>query len=338
MKYTLLVLALSVAACSSTPRVPANTGLDLTGHFLGEDRDNLIFRPAVRLYLHPLADEPGAYSAVLLEYDDLTQMAPQFIANNKIPAANVLTGYLKKIAKKITAYKVVPTDKAGVYQMWSLLASGTGVQVNQALSPRQLILADGARADDPLEGARITPGGNDPSNVYFPGRGLIKVTGIQYKLANLVYQLAKLNSTWRKTFLPGPWLSAYARKDDVVLKLFNSGDQQKAHFVLNPAAARLSKREREREFTNGKSAFIEGAYTISEPVDGMFTFAPAASGQPGEEHINGRIGLFIDIFDATAQGNDVVELALIDPSNPNDFLMYYEDPANGEGQNYQVQE
>ena len=47
------------------------------------------------------------------------------------------------------------------------------------------------------------------------------------------------------------------------------------------------------------------------------------------QHVTNRIGLFIDIFDATISRNeDVVELALVNPNNSRDFLMYYEHPDN----------
>ena len=48
--------------------------------------------------------------------------------------------------------------------------------------------------------------------------------------------------------------------------------------------------------------------------------------------VKDRIGLFIDILDATkALNQDVVKFTLINPEDLSDFLMYYEDPENGEG-------
>jgi hypothetical protein len=64
----------------------------------------------------------------------------------------------------------------------------------------------------------------------------------------------------------------------------------------------------------------------------MFIFKSVDAEESTKKIVEGRIGLFIDIFDATKSLNqDVVELCLIDSENPEDFLMYYEHPDNGEG-------
>ena len=50
-----------------------------------------------------------------------------------------------------------------------------------------------------------------------------------------------------------------------------------------------------------------------------------------KEEVEGRICLFIDVFDASAALNQkVVEIAFINPKDPEDFLMYYEHPDNAD--------
>ena len=73
-------------------------------------------------------------------------------------------------------------------------------------------------------------------------------------------------------------------------------------------------------FTNPKSAFLKGVFSVSEPHDGMFLFSPIKTNKKTINIVKGRIGLFIDIFDATKSLKmDVVELALINPDDPEDF-------------------
>jgi hypothetical protein len=80
------------------------------------------------------------------------------------------------------------------------------------------------------------------------------------------------------------------------------------------------------------SAFLKGEFTISEPRDGMFLYHSVNADNKTNDVVKNKIGLFIDVFDATKSlGQDVVELALIDSEKPADSLMYYEDPENGEG-------
>lgn len=100
------------------------------------------------------------------------------------------------------------------------------------------------------------------------------------------------------------------------------------------ASNKLPKAERAKMFTNKQSAFLKGNFSVSEPRDGMFLFNTVKATKSTKAIVEGKIGLFIDIFDATkALGQDVVELCLINTDDPKDFLMYYEDPANGEGAN-----
>jgi hypothetical protein len=159
------------------------------------------------------------------------------------------------------------------------------------------------------------------------------MSGIQYSIANATYTRVGLDSTWRKEFLPGPYLSAYARNNDEVLTLRKTRKGEYMNFILNPEMADKKPKSREKMFTNKKSAFLKGNFESIEAADGMFLVKPMEATAATVNVLNGRIGLFIDIFDATkALNQDVVELVFVNTEDPEDFLMYYEHPENGEGQ------
>ena len=199
-------------------------------------------------------------------------------------------------------------------------------------------------------GAKLT-GGDEP-DVVFPGAGikrtfLDRVTTSQLDLATLTYAKAHLKSTWRggREITPDingvrnpgddwqtaklncSFLSLYDRLDDAVLE-FSIGDhgQGQARFEksgLDPKSFAGPK------LLNPKMWNIEGAYDMNEVVPEMFTLTPIAKGQGSDSELEGRIGLFIDVFDAQAPeagSHLVVEVAFVDPNNPEDILMYYQHP------------
>jgi hypothetical protein len=311
----------------------------LTGTYLGASQYEIGHkgpnRPAVRLYLHPIKAKGESYHAVVLEHVNLLKMAPQYLASQKLPKLNKMIGYLKHIVKRISAYKVTPTGKKGVYKMLPLKVSGNKIEANSKANPSLLTLSKEKNLKNPLEGAHISASKNgEPAPIKFPVTSDKKIKyGMQYTLADFIYTSKKLDSTWRKKYLNGRYLAAYHKKNDVVLILSTDSGKSSADFIINSKQSKGPKRQ--KDFTNSKSAFIEGTYSISEPQDGMFLFSPNKGKQKDSKHVKGRIGLFIDIFDATkALNQDVVELALIDPKNPEDFLMYYEHPDNGEGKEF----
>ncbi len=334
-----LLLALALGACSSGEKSRALSSFDrdLSGTYLGVSQYKFGHKgpnkAATRIYLDEIEGEPGSYNAVLLEYVNLLKMAPQYIAANKLPIASKAIGYLKNITSKISAYKVVPSKVEGTYEMYALKISGDQIVPDKAIKPRLLVLSKEKGLQNALEGAVITSVSNDqPKEIFFPVKDDEKVNGFQYGLAKFTYNKVKLDSTWRKSFLPGPYLSAYGRLDDVVLDLKVAGSDHNAKFQTVSKYANYKAKKRSDMFTNPKSAFLKGDYSVSEPRKGMFLFHAVNSDKATKKEVSGRIGLFIDIFDATkALNQDVVELALIDPSNDADFLMYYEHPENGEG-------
>lgn len=335
-------LFLLLASCSSSDnyRELSSSSPDLSGTYLGVAKYKFgrkgPNKAATRIYLHEIKGERGSYHAVLLEYVDLLRMAPQYVVANKLPIASPAVGFLKNITSSISAYKVVPGREEGIYEMWLLKVAGDRIVVSSKSKPRILKLSKADSLKNPLEGATISSvKKGEPQEIFFPMKDDEKVNGVQYTIANLTYSKVKLDSTWRKSFLPGPYLSAYARLDDEVLELTGSRNAPTAIFKLNPAKAEMSAKKRQRMFTNTKSAFLKGEFAVTEPIDGMFLFSSVSSDAKSNNEVKGRIGLFIDIFDATkALNQDVVELALIDPENPEDFLMYYEHPDNGNGENH----
>ncbi len=351
----LIILSFVLTSCSnfSNFRGLASSGRDLNGTILGVVKyEKEVRRPkyvagkrrgtemvtkkkykASRLYMHEIESEPGSYHAVVLEYVNLLKMAPKYIASNKMPWLARKIGFLNAITDRITVYKVTPTDDVNSYEMQKLKVEGSEIVADKSEEPSYLVLAPESADKGPLEGATITAAaGGEPTELYFPMLENDDKYGAQYALATFTYKKAKLESTWRKEFLPGPYLGAYGDKRDLVLDL-DKASENTAQFIINPDRAHLSDKKRENQLTNPKSAHIEGSYTVTEPADGMFIFNPVTEGQPGAEYVKGRIGLFIDVFDATVSLNqDVVELVLVDSEFPDDFLMYYEHPDNGEGE------
>lgn len=332
-----IFLIVSCASTNNNSRKLASTDKDLTGTYLGVadygKGHKGYNKKAIRIYFHPIANEPGKYDVVLLEYVDLLKMAPSYIASNKLPFIAKRTGYLKNITKTIVAYEANPGEKENTMELWPLVVQGDQIVVKKDVSPRILTLSSAQGLTNALEGATITPANvEEPKEIFFPAKDDEKRNGIQYGTAKAAYKVAKLESTWRKKYLKGPYLSQYYKRDDVVLKCGGEKDESAAEFVLNEKYAKMSEKKRKAMFTHPDSAFLKGQFTVTEPRDGMFLFHSVNADERSNAIVSNKIGLFIDIFDATKSLNqDVVELALIDSEKPEDFLMYYEDPENGEG-------
>jgi hypothetical protein len=336
----LLASALFVVSCSSTnnnSRKLASLDKDLTGTYLGVadygSPHKGYNKKAMRIYFHPIAHEPGKYDVVLLEYVDLLKMAPSYIASNKLPFVAKTFGYLKNITSTIVAYEASPGEKENTMELWPLVVQGDQIVPKKDGQPRVLTLSSAEGLTNPLEGATISPSNeSEPKEIFFPAKEDDKRNGIQFATAKAAYKVAKLESTWRKAYLKGPYLSQYYKRDDIVLMCGGVEGAWTADFILNPKYAKKSEKSRRAMFTHQDSAFLKGEFTISEPRDGMFLYHSVNADDKTNDVVKNKIGLFIDVFDATKSlGQDVVELALIDSEKPADFLMYYEDPENGEG-------
>ena len=331
-----LVSLLMLVSCSSTnnSRKISSVEQALTGTYLGVANYGRGHKgpnkPAIRIYFHPIEEQEGHYNVVLLEYVNLLKMAPSYIASNKLPFIAKRTGFLKNINTKITAYEATPGATEGTYELRPLVVVKDKIEVQEGVAPRILTLAADADPKNPIAGATLSSVRADgPKEIWFPKEGDKKKKGFQYALAKTAYEKAKLESTWRKNFLKGPYLSQYYHKEDVVLKL---RDNNVAEFVQNPKYAKKNPKKRAKMFTHPDSALLNGSFTVTEPRDGMFLFHAENTDDKSKAIVEGKIALFIDIFDATKSLNqDVVELALIDSERPEDFLMYYEHPDNGEG-------
>ena len=350
-------LVILLAACVSSEKTPesfqvknfkqrtlaAQTSLEGTylavADYINHDRN-----PAVRIYLDEIESEPGSYYAVLLEYANLLKVFPKYVASNKFEDLSEEIGFLNHIVEKIWLYKVVPSNTSGHYAMLELKANTRNIEAVPSENPRQLILSKEAGLSHPLENAIISPSKTGHAKkIFFPNPSSRSIKyGKEYSIAHLVYGRIGLDSTWRDEFLSGPYFSAYGKKDDVVLRLSQSEDALQANFEVNPKyrykdLSRGQIKKREEVFTNPKSAFLEGGFVLREPVEGMFVFSPMFSNTSEEtrEEISGRVGVFIDIFDATKKLNqDVVELIIVNTEDPLDFHMHYEDPDNGNGEEF----
>lgn len=96
---------------------------------------------------------------------------------------------------------------------------------------RTLTLAQDIDPANPIAGATISRSRPDePDMIVFPKVG--DDTGLQFKTAKTAYKVAILESTWRKNFLKGPYLSQYYKKSDIVLHMTNQEGENVAAFGL----------------------------------------------------------------------------------------------------------
>jgi len=247
-----------------------------------------------------------------------------------------VVGYLDKIATRISAYKFVPSNKSGTYEMRNLEVKKG--QIVPADTPSMyLILNPKADSSNPLAGAVIS--GNKDGNILFsPDEHMKKpgfIAGInealtlsQLRLATVIYKKAKLGSAWRGNWndLEGSYLSEYGRFTDGVHELYSVNGQTRAKFIK-------SNNTKAKYFTNPKSGYLEGDYAVSEPIPKFYVLTPSkkAAATASDAEMNGRIGVFLDVFDASAPeagGHMVTELAYINSQDPEDFMMYYEHPQH----------
>lgn len=341
-KFLCLLTVFTLVSCASKDHHPKRTissvEKDLTGTLIGVSDYGKghkgYNKKAMRAYFDPIPGEPGKYNVVLLEYVDLLAMAPSYVVSNKLPWLARQTGFLKNITDTVAAYEAVPGSEENTWELWPLVVQGDQIVPKKDVKPRILTLSNKENQEHVLDGATITASRDDePQLTYFPTKDDKKDHGIQYKTAVAAYKVPKLQSTWRKNFLRGPYLSQYYRRDDVVLQCKVDGDNSIGNFTLGGEKfQKYSKEKRTKMFTHPDSAFLQGQFTVTEPRDGMFLFHSVNADERATSVVSTKIAMFIDIFDATVSlHQDVVELVFADSERPADFLMYYEDPKNGEG-------
>ncbi len=337
----LSLVMLALASCAShkeATRKISSLDRDLTGTYLavadyGKGHQGLN-KKAIRIYFAPIESEPGKYNVVILEYVDLLRMAPSYIVSNKLPFIAKATGFLNHITDTAAAYEAVPGEKENTFELRPLVVSGNQIVVKADAKPRILTLSEKEGLESALAGATITASNDsEPKEIFFPSKNDGKKPGLQYGTAKAAYEKAKLESTWRKSYLRGPYLSQYYRRDDVVLHCTGENEAAGGEFVLGgDKYQKMSAKKRTAMFTHPDSAFLKGNFTVTEPRDGMFLFHSVDADERSAGVLKNKIGMFIDVFDATKSLNqDVVELVFADSEKPRDFLMYYEDPKNGEG-------
>jgi len=367
MKHLLLIIiSIGLVSCSHTSqnRLPSAAGNSkIAGDYLGTASYGFMKKgKAIRAYFKPVlseqGNETGEYNVMLFEYSGLGKAGTQFLISSKFESLAEKIGYLTVISDKIWLLRGEQVSSKK-FNLYPLTLEGRSIVKSKTKQPWQLTLSNipernlhtfkhGAKYM--LEGAKITTAGsgNIPKYIYFPktkkNMALVKDSNhqrvsqpasLQHGIATLVYKYGKLLSTWRDGYLTGDYLSGYNRKFDKVLTLskrgttYNSG--LNANFMRNNLAESLDGARRPKRFANVNQAFVEGNFSVTNPSSGMFLFRYVRGNGDAKKYLDNRIGLFIDIFDATAQGKDVVELALINPDNPEDIIMYFEHPDNGEG-------
>ncbi|MCR9205265.1 MAG: hypothetical protein NXH75_11840, partial [Halobacteriovoraceae bacterium] len=220
-KFLTLLFVLSMISGTASAHAGRNldgTHLGVAKYKFGHKGPN---RAALRIYMSEIEGERGSYHILIHEYVNLFGMAPQYVAANKAPALSKVIGYLKKISKKIEAYKAVPTGDEHVMELMPLRVQDDKIVAVKEATPRKIIFSKDGYLKDSFEGAKITSNGKkgQPKEIFFPKKNDGERNGTQYRLANTVYEKIGLDSTWRKTFLPGPYLSSYGRLNDEVLTL-----------------------------------------------------------------------------------------------------------------------
>ena len=353
----ILIGAISCSSVEEKSRKLASVEGDLTGTILGyakyrektkrKGSANPKFGPryristkkrATRVYFKRAKENDGTYNVLLLEYVNLLKMAPKYVLSSKASEKiNNVVGYLNQITKKVTMYKAFPTSDDKVYDLQKIQIVDGKLSSKNSTNPSQLVLKKDISEKNRLEGAKITASADgEQVEVYFPKEDDDSVSnGMQYLLAKFVYSMIDgFRSTWRDAYLTGDYLGAYADVKDVVLKLDSNGNYNHASFIENKDRTNMSVAKREKQMTNSKSAHIRGEYEVEKLDEAVFLFKAKGDGpHPAKEAVDQRIGLFVDIFDAsqTKLKQDVVELIILNEDDPEDFLMYYEHPENGEG-------
>lgn len=332
-----------IKAAKVAPRV------DLSGNVLGYiDHGGLGKRRALRMYNKKVPGTADTYNTVLVEYppilnvlgpygltpkseEDLKdQNQAQKIINFLKVKGNAVVGDLKHILGRVTVYRTTPKvgDPNGFeLRQVSYDPETQTLKTDESGNHSILKIDPDHKASALLAGATISPNSKgEPAPITFPKTQFNN--GMEWQLVNLAYSVAKLESTWRDDFLKGAYLSTYGNRKNKVLELSKSGSSFQANF-LNAKGQGISR----TEFTNPVSYDIEGKYDVKMLQPGMFVFNSKNANSPGQEHVKTKFALFIDVFNATQSLNkDVVELILVDANTSSDFLMYFEDPKNGEGQ------
>lgn len=277
---------------------------------------------AIRIYLEAVPGEKDSYYSVIVEYADLIKMFPEYLAGRQLPKLSEIIGHLNNITDKISAHKLVPI--AGHVNLWEIQkakVNGKNIVFESYSPARSLVLSDSTIPEQPLAGARIV---GFPGQTYFQPAS--EEESSQLKIAKIVYEKIGLDSSWREDFVQNQYFAAYLKTDDVVLTLTEKEGAPIGVFKESEVGDKMVREEgleaRKKVFTNPLSAGLNGTYDVSEPINRMFLFHKR---KLASEELDHRIGLFIDVFDATKKLNqDVVELAFINPDDPEDFLMYYE--------------
>ncbi|MEZ4741966.1 MAG: hypothetical protein R3B45_05890 [Bdellovibrionota bacterium] len=306
--------------------------------------------PATRLYLQQDPDNQSSYYAVLLEYSAIQEMALQYLAANRFRELNEkYIGYLTKIATEISIFKAIPTNKNGEFSFYPIkIDSNNKISYDSSNMYGTLQLKEYPEKDNPLKGAKLTPNGwkryNRPEEIVFPPIEAKKTSfptrqtypssdnqesvSAQYLIAKNVYDSLNLQSTWYHEYINDTYLAAYNHKEDKVLVMSEEDGEMRSEFTLPSPKIKTDKHPR---FTNPKSGKIQGKFIVKQPIPsvGIFTYEAMDSSADNYSRgeIESRIGLFIDIFNASESLNQaVVEFVMVNPNDPKDFLMYYEFP------------
>ncbi len=301
-KILLLVLGLNLAAFSQN-----NTSnykmKNLEGRYFGKvDYDGE--KRQVGLFLKPIAGEQDSYYGVVLEY--LKPFKEKgFVGSFLRPGKKKIFrkgrhGYLQELLKWIKIYKFERVHNSRTFRMKPLEVRNGKVVVKESAEFASL---------------QVNP------NERKPMRNSVLKTVINGQIVDLKLTKTRrfpLKSTWKDSYVPGPYNPGYKQADIDILFLLDDFNKKTKEATAVFDVETLKDRD----------LLIQGRFDIIEAGPGMFTFQENEKvASTGASLVEDKIGVFIDVYDASPVMK-TVELILIDPSNPYGSQMYFEEFGN----------
>jgi hypothetical protein len=262
------------------------------------------------LLLTPIAGEEINYYAVAMEY--LNPWKEEKFIKNFLRAGKGKNGaYLKELLEWSTIVKLVGDEKTGSFKAYAV-----SIQDNKLVADTSSDVGDLTPRAKKKEKKRIK---RSTMNLTIGDRKL----SIYFNKRNNRF----LKSSWEEQLQAGPYNPGYKESGIRILHLLED-----YHAKTNTRTAKFDVTQ-----LKDKDIRIRGEYLITNEDKGVYIFKDITKNEDaegrfqqisiGKEHIEGKVGVFVDIYNAQPIMN-TVELILIDPSNPYGAQMYFEEFGN----------
>lgn len=302
MKKIVLLLLYSFFSLANSGQVLDELP-NLEGQYFGHVKYDGIKRQ-VGLLLSKDEKQTDSYYGVAMEY--LSPFREKNFINDFLrPGKKKLfrkkhNGYLQELLQWIKIYKFERIPGTQIMRVKNLkVVDGSILEDNY---DKKTILFLGSNKRKPLKKATL----------------ITEVDGLPLKLELKRQRRFPLKSTWEKEYTPGPYNPGYKQGEIEVLSLIADFDKED-----KTATAIFNVDE-----LKGEKIEIKGEYQIKEAKRGMFTFVDTRSrASVGSELVQDKIGVFIDVYNAQPIMN-TFELILIDPVDPKNSQMYFEEYGN----------